>query len=52
MRFTVRISFFAALEAAPLWPASTSEIARTVHNSNSAVISGPAVTITAARSNL
>jgi hypothetical protein len=53
MRFTVRISFLAALEAAPFWgPAFTSDVAGTFHNSNRAAISGKAVTLMAARSNL
>jgi hypothetical protein len=52
MRFTVRISFFAALEAALGGPASTSEVAGTVHNSNGDVVSGDVVMMTAARSSL
>jgi hypothetical protein len=52
MRFTVRISFFAALEAAPLYgPASTSELAETVHNSGCAEFSGAVATTTVDRSN-
>jgi hypothetical protein len=53
MRFTVRIRFFAALEAARLCgPASTSELATPVHNSGCATISGAVAATMASRSNL
>lgn len=51
MRFTVRISCFAALEAAPLWaPASASAVTGPVPHSTGALIPGSANT-TADRSN-